>query len=70
MSEDRGVSRRHYLRLVLGQGAGIARERDRCALELDQEAALPGATEPGPNVREAAEGEARPGKPAEARRGP
>ncbi len=44
MATDRGgVSRRHALRLALGQGAEIARERDRVALELDQEAALDGA---------------------------
>ena len=44
--EGGGLSRRHALRLVLGQGAEIARERDRRALELDQEAALEGASLP------------------------
>ncbi len=67
MSEDRGVSRRHYLRLVLGQGAEIARERDRRALELDQEAALSAAGEPDPSAPEPAEGEAPPGERPEGR---
>jgi len=44
MSENAGeISRRHALRLVLGQGGEVALERDRIALELDQEAALEGA---------------------------
>jgi len=44
MSEERGgVSRRHALRLVLGQGAEIARERDRIALALEQQTAIEGA---------------------------
>lgn len=62
MSEDRGVSRRHYLRLVLGQGAEIARERDRRALELDQEAALSAAGEPDPSALELPGAEAAPGE--------
>ena len=70
MSEDRGVSRRHYLRLVLGQGAEIARERDRHALELDQEAALAGAAEAGSSALELSESEAAPERPARRPRGP
>lgn len=42
-TDHEGVSRRHALRLFLGQGAEIARERDRHALALDQEAALEGS---------------------------
>lgn len=41
--EPGGVSRRHALRLVLGQGAEIARERDRIALAEEQRTALEGA---------------------------
>ena len=70
MSEDRGVSRRHYLRLVLGQGAEIARERDRRALEMDQEAALSAAGEPDGGAPEAAGAEAAPGERLEAGRRP
>jgi GNAT superfamily N-acetyltransferase len=44
MSEERGgVSRRHALRLVLGQGAEIARERDARSLAEEQRTALEGA---------------------------
>jgi GNAT superfamily N-acetyltransferase len=44
VSEDPGgLSRRHALRLVLGQGAEIARERDARALAEEQRTALEGA---------------------------
>ena len=52
MSDESGeISRRHALRLVLGQGGEVARERDRLHLELDQDAALEGAgpRPPGPD---------------------
>lgn len=47
MTEQPGeISRRHALRLVLGQGGEVSRERDKLALELDQAAALEGAGRP------------------------
>lgn len=60
-----GISRRHALRLALGQGGQVARERDQLALELDQEAALEGARPGRFTSGFDPEGEERPGAPPE-----